>query len=247
MGSTPPKCPDSVPFAPLSPAARSTCHQRVACGHLWRWEAKQEGASVQMPLRTGTRTSVPRAPSCRTAHGRCRSSAIHNSPARCRRPVPLAARPAGPSPRGARLRPRRPRPITRRPRPIRSARTPAPRPRRRGRPRAADEPCEARPFSGRPAGRRQGECGLFEFLYCNPKPNLQLQLTQLKDLLPKHGNPADKKPVAKNEAFGKQEENDWWDTYTVRPSGSAKQRFRHRHQRCYPSVCLLTLLRRAPP
>jgi len=56
-------------------------------------------------------------------------------------------------------------------------------------------------------------------LYCNPKPNLQLQLTQLKDLLPKHANPADKKPVAKNEAFGKQEENDWWDTYTVRPSG----------------------------
>ena len=47
MGFTPPKCPDSVPFAPMRPAARSTCHQRVARGHLKRWEAKQEGASVQ--------------------------------------------------------------------------------------------------------------------------------------------------------------------------------------------------------
>ena len=135
MGYTPPKCPDSVPFAPMSPAARSTCHQRVACGHLKRWEAKTRGASFAMASRTGTRTSVPRAPSRRTAHGSCRSSAIHNSPARCRRPIPLAARPAGRSPRGARppLRPRRPRPTRRRPRPIRSARTPVPRPWRRGR------------------------------------------------------------------------------------------------------------------
>ena len=97
--------------------------------------SKGEGRELRHGVAHGHAHFCPRAPSRRTAHGSCRSSAIHNSPARCRRPIPLAARPAGPSPRGARppLRPWRPRPTRRRPRPIRSARTPVPRPWRRGR------------------------------------------------------------------------------------------------------------------